>query len=136
MTSYNFSNNFLVTAFGKQAFNCTAADLEMHRSATVSPASSNGVGLLNRKLEVGYVTVSILPIVSKLLERHIHSLIFKHLLQNCPISPFQWGFMPRRSTTSALCTLVHDWLSQLDNGNEICSIFFDVRKAFDSVATS
>ena len=87
-------------------------------------------------LPKNYRPISILPIVSKLLERHVHSLVFRHLLQNCPISPFQWGFMPRRSTTSALCTLVHDWLSQLDNGNEICSIFFDVRKAFDSVPHS
>ena len=44
--------------------------------------------------------------------------------------------MPRRSTTSALCTLIHDWLSHFDDGNEICSVFFDVRKAFDSVPHS
>lgn len=87
-------------------------------------------------LPKNYRPISILPIVSKLLERHVHSLIFKHLLQNHPISPFQWSFMPKRSTTSALCTLVHDWLNQLDNGNEICSVFFDVRKAFNSVRHS
>ena len=51
----------------------------------------------------------------------------------CKISKFQWGFMPRRSTISALCSLTHEWLKELDNGNEICSIFFDLRKAFDSV---
>ena len=83
-----------------------------------------------------YMSIANLPIVSKLLEWHVHTLIFKHLLQSRPISPFQWGFMPRRSTTSALCTLVHDWLSQLDYGNDICSAFFDVRKAFDSVPHS
>ena len=87
-------------------------------------------------LPKNYRPISILPIVSKLLERHIHSLVFKHLLESYPISPFQWGFMPRRSTTSALCSLTHDWLRQLDNGNEICSVFFDVRKAFDSVPHS
>ena len=41
--------------------------------------------------------------------------------------------MPRRSTISALCSLTHDWFKELDNGNEICSVFFDLRKAFDSV---
>ena len=87
-------------------------------------------------LPKNYRPISILPVVSKLLKRHVHSLVFKHLLESCPISPLQWGFMPKRSTTSALCTLIHDWLRQLDDGNEICSIYFDVRKAFDSVPHS
>ena len=75
-------------------------------------------------LPKNYRSISILPIVSKLLERHVHSLVFRHLLESHPISPFQWGFMPRRSTTSALCSLTHDWLRQLDDGSEICSVFF------------
>ena len=41
--------------------------------------------------------------------------------------------MPHSSTISALCSLTHEWFKELDNGNEICSIFFDLRKAFDSV---
>ena len=80
-----------------------------------------------------YRPISILSIASKLLEKHIHSLVFQHLNDMHPISKFQWGFMPRRSTTSALCSLTHEWLKELDDGNEICSIFFDLRKAFDSV---
>ena len=102
------------------------------KRARITPIFKNS----DPSLPKNYRPISILPIVSKLLERHVHSLISKHLLRNHPISPFQWGFMPRRSTTAALCTLIHDWLSQLDNGNEICSVFFDVRKAFDSVPHS
>ena len=41
--------------------------------------------------------------------------------------------MPRHSTTSAICSLTHDWLKELDSGNEICSVFFDLHKAFHSV---
>ena len=70
-----------------------------------------------------YRPISILSIASKLLEQHIRSLIFEHLNDNSPISKFQWGFMPRRSTISALCSLAHDWLKELDSGNEICSVF-------------
>ena len=84
-------------------------------------------------LPQNYHPISILPIVSKILEQHIHSLVFKHLADNSPISKFQWGFMPRRSAISALCSLTHDWLRDLDNGNDVCSVFFDLRKAFDSV---
>ena len=83
-----------------------------------------------------YQPISILPIVSKLWNAMFTLFVFRHLLESHPISPFQWGFMPRRSTTSALCSLTYDWLRQLDDGNEICSVFFDVRKAFDSVPHS
>ena len=84
-------------------------------------------------LPKNYRPISILPIVSKVLERYLHSVVLKHLSDNAPISKYQWGFMPHRSTTSALCTMTHNWLQELDNGNEICSVFFDLRKAFDSV---
>ena len=71
--------------------------------------------------------------MSKVLERYLHSVLFKLLSNTSPISKYQWGFMPHRSTTSALCTLTHNWFEELDAGNEICSVFFDIQKAFDSV---
>ena len=78
-------------------------------------------------LPKNYRPISILPVVSKLLERHIHSIVFKHLLERHPLSPFQWGFMPRRSTTQpSVHSLIHDSHKHLDDGNEICSVFFDV----------
>ena len=84
-------------------------------------------------LPSNYRPISILPIVSKVLERHVYNLVSNHLALSSPISAFQWGFMPKRSTTSALCTLTHDCLKCLDEGSEIGSVFFDLRKAFDSV---
>ena len=41
--------------------------------------------------------------------------------------------MSGRSTTSALLTVTHDLLHSLDDGDEVCSVFFDLKKAFDSV---
>ena len=41
--------------------------------------------------------------------------------------------MTGRSTSSALLTVTHDVLHSLDDGNEVCSIFFDLKKALDSV---
>ena len=29
--------------------------------------------------------------------------------------------------------VIHTWSKHLDDGSEVCSVFFDVRKAFDSV---
>ena len=39
-----------------------------------------------------YRPISILPILSKLLERHVHNLLSHHLHTHCPLSPHQWGF--------------------------------------------
>ena len=99
------------------------------KCARITPIFKTG----DPALASNYRPISILPIVSKVLERHIYTLVFDHLAANSPISPYQWGFMPKRSTTSALCTLTHDCLKALDENKEVCSVYFDLRKAFDTV---
>ena len=81
----------------------------------------------------GYRPISILPVVSKVLERHVKTVIDDYLVENLPISCHQWGFMPHRSSTSALISVIHDWMCVLDSGKKVCVVFFDIRKAFDSV---
>ena len=81
----------------------------------------------------GYRPISVLPAISKLIEHHIKSIIESFLNSNSPISSRQWGFMSKRSTVSALIRVVEDWLLALDQGLEICVVFFDVSKAFDTV---
>ena len=39
-----------------------------------------------------YRPVSLLPIISKVLERHIFMIVMDHLRLNHPLSAFQWGF--------------------------------------------
>ena len=34
---------------------------------------------------------------------------------------------------TALLTTTHDWFTKLEAGKEVCSVFFDLQKAFDSV---
>ena len=48
-----------------------------------------------------YRPISILPVVSKVLERHVKEFIEEHVAENAPISKHQWGFMHHRSSTSA-----------------------------------
>ena len=80
-----------------------------------------------------YRPISTLPIVCKVMERHIACIIMDHLEDVAPISSNQWGFMPGCSTL-ALLSITNTCLPALDMGYEVCTIFFDVRKAFDSVA--
>ena len=74
-----------------------------------------------------------MPILSKVLERHVHLLLLKHLCSSDPISNSQFGFLKGRSTTGALVTAIDDGHTHLDNGLDVCVVFFDLKKGFDSV---
>ena len=54
-----------------------------------------------------YRPISILSVVSKLLERHVHQLIFRYLSIHHPLSVRQWGFWPERCTASAQASFYH-----------------------------
>ncbi len=80
-----------------------------------------------------YRPISLLSVVSKVLEKIIYNRVAKNLESLCPPPSNQWGFLPQRSTTSAFIKVTDDWLTQLEEGNEVAAIFFDIKKAFDSV---
>ena len=76
-----------------------------------------------------YRPISLLPIVSKVLER----IIFEKICDHLTISDHQWGFLAGRSTTGAILSAMHEWHLNLERGAEIQAVFFDLQKAFDSV---
>ncbi len=45
----------------------------------------------------------------------------------------QWGFQRAKSTVPVLLHTTHDWLEHLEKGAKIGAVFFDYKKAFDSV---
>ena len=76
-----------------------------------------------------YRPISLLPIVSKVLER----IIFKRICDHLTVSDCQWGFLAGRSTTGAIISAMHEWHLNLERGAEIQAVFFDLQKAFHSV---
>ena len=77
---------------------------------------------------------SLLCLLGKQLEKHMSNMILERLEEsNYELSRTQWGFRSNRSTTSALLSVTHDWHVTLEQGQEVCAIFFDYQKAFDSV---
>ena len=76
----------------------------------------------------------LLPIVNKILERHIFNTLREFIQNQCPLSPNQWGFCSGKSTSAALAYITHYWNAKLHTGVDICAVFFDLRKAFDSVS--
>ena len=55
-----------------------------------------------------YRPISLLVVLSKILEKHVHSIITQHLNLYHPISNSQWGFTAGRSTIAALLSTTHD----------------------------
>ena len=73
--------------------------------------------------------ISLLFLVSKLLERCIFNKIIDHISVN--LSNFQHGL--GRSTTSQLLAVYHKILENMDAGLQTDAMFFDFSKTFDSV---
>ena len=65
-----------------------------------------------------YRPVSLLSILSKVLERHVYNVIADHLDETHPISDCQWGFRAGRSTVGALLATTSHWFSLLEAGRK------------------
>jgi len=79
--------------------------------------------------------ISLLPVLSKLVEKHFHWLISDNISKFFPLSKTQWGFQPGKSTVQAPFVTIDNWLQYLERGSEldVGAVFFDFKKAFDSV---
>ena len=80
-----------------------------------------------------YRPISLLSLVGKTFERHIFNLIYDHLKLSNFLSSRQFGFRPGFSTETALLFATNSWFSSLEHGTSVCSVFLDLKKAFDSV---
>ena len=80
-----------------------------------------------------YRPISLLSLISKVLEKIIHNRVMAYLTYHHLLSDCQFGFRPCRSTQEALLTVTKDWHQSLSDRHQVAAIFFDIRKAFDSV---
>ncbi len=80
-----------------------------------------------------YRPISILPIVSKILERSVFNQIYKFLNDNSLLSKHQSGFRPKHSTLTTLIQMCDTLYENMDNGQLSGVVFLDIRKAFDSI---
>ena len=80
-----------------------------------------------------YRPISILPIVSKILERSVFNQIYKFLNDNSLLSKHQSGFRPKHSTLTTLIHMCDTLYENMDNGQLSGVVFLDIRKAFDSI---
>lgn len=80
-----------------------------------------------------YRPISQLSAISKIFEKVIEKRLRGHLNTLHLWDPFQFGFMPGRSTIHALATIQGQISSQLNNGFASILVLLDIKAAFDSV---
>jgi len=80
-----------------------------------------------------YRPISVLPIVSKIIERTVHNQLYAYLCSRNILSESQSGFRSNHSTTTTLLDVQDYILNNMDKGFATGVIFLDLKKAFDTV---
>ena len=80
-----------------------------------------------------YRPISILPVLSKIIERHVHDCLFYYLTINNLIYSNQSGFRSEFGTETAVAFIVDSLLLNLDKNLINGMVLVDYKKAFDMV---
>ena len=78
--------------------------------------------------------ISLLPVLSKILEKYMYSAVTSHLADNNVLYLRQFGFRQLHSTVHAAQLFVSEVLNSFEEDLFVASIFIDMKKAFDSVS--
>ena len=102
----------------------------MLKSAKVVPLYKGG----SDDLLDNYRPISLLPVISKILEKVVFKSLMTHLTDNNLLYERQYGFRPNRSTTDAVTNLVGEILTSFEDNQMVLALFVDLKKAFDTVS--
>jgi len=81
-----------------------------------------------------YRPVSLLCVISKVMESIINRQVMNHLESNAIITDHQFGFRRRIGTSDALCVLHHQWSECIGRGGASRVLAVDIAGAFDKVS--
>ena len=77
--------------------------------------------------------ISLLNPFSKVFEKCLYSRLYKYCSLHNILSANQFGFREKMSTENAVINICDDICCHLNNNKTVCSIFLDLKKAFDTV---
>ena len=77
--------------------------------------------------------ISLLPIISKIIEKVIHDQTMNYLTENNVLYRYQSGFCKNQSTDTSLANLTDKILTGFDSGLLTGMILIDLQKAFDTI---
>lgn len=80
-----------------------------------------------------YRPISILPFLSKVLERLVHDQLSKFLSTQNLLNPYQSGFRPGHSTTTALLKITDDIRYGMEGGQLTVLTLLDFSNAFNTI---
>ena len=80
-----------------------------------------------------YRPISLLPVISKLFERIIHTQLMEYFQSNNLLFSHQYGFRQGHSTEFAIIEFIDRTLKTMSNNKIPLSIFIDLSKAFDTL---
>ena len=80
-----------------------------------------------------YRPISILPVLSKVLEKHVHESLSEFLHTYNLLHKTQSGFRTQHSCETALVNMIDLWMNAIDSGKMVGVVLVDFKKAFDLV---
>ena len=80
-----------------------------------------------------YRPISLLPNLSKLLEKLVFNKIYEHINENSLLTEKQSGYRPGHSTQIQLLYLTHQLYSTLNKNQNLTAVFLDISKYFDKI---
>ncbi|XP_057299217.1 uncharacterized protein LOC130629860 [Hydractinia symbiolongicarpus] len=78
-----------------------------------------------------YRPISVIPAISKVIEKVVHEQLTAYLESNNLINNNQFGFRPRRSTELAATIFIDTVKLKVNDGKMVGAVFLDLTKAFD-----
>ena len=101
----------------------------MLKTALITPIYKTG----SRALFSNYRPISVLPIISKILESVIYNQVLSFIAENEILFDYQFGFRAKHSTYMPICLLHDSITSNLVDGCTTAGVYFDLARAFDTV---
>ena len=100
------------------------------KTAKVTPVFKSG----NKTDIENYRLISILSVISTIMEREVHSQLYNYLEEGKLISDFQYGFRKGKSTEQVILALLDNIRNSVDSGKLVGGCFIDLSKAFDTIS--
>ena len=97
--------------------------------AKVTPIHKKG----SKSDKSNYRPISILPILTKIFEKHVSDHLKSYLDSNNLLYTNQSGFRSNHSCETALTATADNWISSINSNNYVGTVFLDLSKAFDLV---
>ena len=116
---------FIREIYDKALLNCEFPTLL--KFADISPFHKKD----ERTKKEHYRPISILPIISEILERNMSEQISKFIDKN--LSPYLSAFRKGYNTQHCLLLMIEKWKNALDNKKHAGAILTDLSKAFDCI---